>query len=392
MRALLWLIAIFALAAGVAMLASQNEGYVLLVMPPWRAQASLNLIIVALLLGFLTLHLLLRLVSRTLDLPGRVAAYRARRQQQRASESMNLALRALFEGRFGESLKHARTAWSAGGNSPLAALVAARAARALNDERHYRQWIERAGSTDEGRVAGLLTEAELEIDASRFEHAARPLKLLRDAGHESGPALRMALEVAAAGGRWDEAAELVQQLASAHSLPAEELKSLRQRAQLGRLETLVGEPDKQAAVWRGLLKEDLGDPAFVAKVVPLLAAARQGAIARRAVERLLDREWSSELARRYVLCAGEGEEAKDALSRAEAWLAQHPDDAGLLYSLGRLCMQANIWGKARSCLERSLALEPSAQVHYALAELMEKLEQPREAAGHYRAAAKFAAA
>ncbi|PKO50979.1 MAG: heme biosynthesis protein HemY, partial [Betaproteobacteria bacterium HGW-Betaproteobacteria-21] len=48
MRALIWLIGIFALAAGMAMLAGLNEGYVLVVLPPWRAQLSLNLLLLLL--------------------------------------------------------------------------------------------------------------------------------------------------------------------------------------------------------------------------------------------------------------------------------------------------------------------------------------------------------
>jgi HemY protein len=71
-------------------------------------------------------------------------------------------------------------------------------------------------------------------------------------------------------------------------------------------------------------------------------------------------------------------------------LQQHPDDAGLLYSLGRQCMQAQIWGKAQSYLEHSLAKDPAADVHFALAELMERLERPVEAKAQYREAARLA--
>ena len=51
MRALIWLIGIFALAVGVTMLAGVNDGYVLVVLSPWRAQVSLNLFIVVLVVG-----------------------------------------------------------------------------------------------------------------------------------------------------------------------------------------------------------------------------------------------------------------------------------------------------------------------------------------------------
>jgi uncharacterized protein HemY len=70
MRALLWLIAIFAFAAGLAMIAGLNDGYVLVVLPPWRVQLSLNFFLLLAIAGFLLAYLLLRLFSRTAGLRG----------------------------------------------------------------------------------------------------------------------------------------------------------------------------------------------------------------------------------------------------------------------------------------------------------------------------------
>lgn len=392
MRAILWIIAIFALAAGVAMLAGANDGYLLVVLPPWRAQLSLNLAVVLVLLSFLALHLLLRLISKTLDLPGRVGALRSRRRLEKASRSMRDALAALFEGRFSESIKYARVAYASGGRSPVAALVAARAAHSLHDEGRYQEWMQRAADADEGRVAQLLTEAELAIADRRYEDAAVALETLRRREHRSTSSLRMSLEVATALGRWEQVPDLVRQLIANRAMSAEAARPLIRRAHLERLRALGGDAEQIAAYWRALSKEDLGDADLVEQALPLLAAAGQGAIARRTVERLLDSRWNSALARRYALCAGEGDEAKDALSRAEKWLSQHPDDPGLLYSLGRQCMASQIWGKAQSYLETSLKLQPAADTHFALAQLMEQIERPDEATAHYREAARFAAA
>lgn len=392
MRALLWIVAIFALAAGLALLAGANEGYVLVVMPPWRAQASLNLVIVFLVLAFLTVYVLLRIVSKTLDLPGRVGAFRTRRQREKAARSMKDALRALYEGRFTDSLKYAKVAYASGNSSPEAAIVAARAANALHDDKHYREWIGRAGDSDEGKVAQLLTESELALAAGRLDDAGRALEALRALGHRSSAMLRLSLELAQAQGRWEQVSELCGQLLANRAITQEQARPIARRAQIERIRALQADPDALADYWRNLSKEDLGDAALVEQALPLLAAAGRGAIARRTVDRLLEAEWRTELARRYVLCAGEGEEAKDALSRAEKWLARHPEDPGLLYSLGRQCMNAEIWGKAQSYLESSLRLSPSPDAHFALAELMERLERPSDSTIHFREAARLASA
>jgi len=85
MRALIWLIGIFALAVGVAMIAGLNDGYVLVMLSPWRAQISLNFFVVVLVVGVLLVHLLLRLLTRTLALPARVAQWRERRRREKAT-------------------------------------------------------------------------------------------------------------------------------------------------------------------------------------------------------------------------------------------------------------------------------------------------------------------
>ncbi|MEI2419897.1 hypothetical protein V6O07_06465, partial [Arthrospira platensis SPKY2] len=149
------------------------------------------------------------------------------------------------------------------------------------------------------------------------------------------------------------------------------------------LESLVGQPEEMAAYWRKLGKEDHADRELALRALPLLARAGKGAVARKDVERLLDGEWDSHLARRYALCAGEGEEARDALSRSERWLNRQPDDPGLLFALGKQCMVAQIWGKAQSYLERSLALDPRAETHLALGQLFEATEHPAEAKAHF---------
>lgn len=388
MRTLIWIIAIFALAAGVAMLAGANDGYLLIVFPPWRAQVSLNLAIVVLVFGFALAYTVLRLVSKAMDLPGRVGVFRARRQQDKAFRSLRDAVQALFEGHFTESLKQAKVAYATGGESPVAALVAARAAHGLNDERRYREWIDKAAGHKDVRIAGLLTGAELALDAGDVEAAGKTLDELRADAHRSTVALRMELEVAQARGDWPAVLECVRRLEENRAIVPEQARRLVREAHARRLAELASEPTRQLAYWRELPREVTNDAELVRRAVAALAAGGQAAVARKTVERVLDAGWDSELARCYAACAGQGEEATDALARAERWLPAHAEDPGLLYSLGRQCMDAQIWGKAQAYLEQSLRGDARAEVLMALGELMEKLDRPADATAYYRKAAR----
>ena len=75
------------------------------------------------------------------------------------------------------------------------------------------------------------------------------------------------------------------------------------------------------------------------------------------VEQSLQAHWDSALLPLYVQCLPR--DARRHLERAESWLQEHPGDPALLLALGELCMQQELWGKARSYLEASLAIDPS---------------------------------
>ncbi|MDT3668818.1 MAG: heme biosynthesis HemY N-terminal domain-containing protein [Aromatoleum sp.] len=390
MRSLLWLIGIFALAAGIAMLASLNTGYVLLVLPPWRAQLSLNLLIVALLIGFVVSYAVLRLIGKTVALPGRVGVFRERRRKDKAGRAFRESLQALFEGRFAQAVKRAGNAFDSGENRAMSAIVAARAAHALHDDTRYRIWIGRAAEQEEeARVARLMTEAELAIEARRFEEAADKLDSLKASGNRHIAVLRLSLQAASALGRWDEVLRLARQLRKHKALTDEQMQPLVRRAHVERIRELAGDGEALAAYWKSIPAAELNDRQMVEKAVPYLADSGQGAVARKTIERLLDAEWDGTLARLYAHC-GDGD-AVACLARAEGWLRKQPKDAGLLYALGRLCIAAQLWGKAQSYLEASVNIAPTIEAHLALAGLFERLDRPQDAHRHYRTAAELSA-
>ena len=64
-----------------------------------------------------------------------------------------------------------------------------------------------------------------------------------------------------------------------------------------------------------------------------------------------------------------GGDVRGRTAKAEKWLKRHPEDAQLLMTLGRLCREQQLWGKAESYLEAALAVEPGRAPHLELARL-----------------------
>lgn len=392
MRALLWLIGIFALAAGLALLAAHNTGYVLLVSSPYRVQLSLNLFVCLLAILFLALYLVLRLIRRTLQLPGAVGRIRAQRRRDGAHRNLRDGLRLFMEGRYAQALKRASESHRAGDGEGIAALLAARAAHEMHDDARYREWIEKATKVDAMRTARLMTEAELALDGRRFEEASSRIEALRAKGERHIAAQRLALRAAQGARRWEETARLARQLRKHKAMGEEAAAAIVRRAHLECLRDRSGDPTALQDYWKRIPAREAEDRLLLERAVPVLIAAGQGGMARRMVEELLGREWDSELARAYADCCTEAGEIAAGLVKAEGWLQHHPRDAGLLLTLGRLCMRMKLWGKAQSYLEASLSIEADRDAYLALARLSEELERPDQAQQNYRRAAELATA
>ena len=388
MRGLLWLLGLFALAAALAVAGRYNEGYALLVWPPYRVQISLNLLIVLLVGGFAAIYALTRLVARTLALPRAVQRYRQRVGRERAAQAIYDAVRLRIEGRFGQALKQATAAYEAGESRGLAALLAARAAHSLRDETRYRYWLGKAAEQgEEMRLARLMTEAKLAVEDRRFDDAAESLAELQTGGQRHIAALRLALRTAQAKGDWVEAVRVVRQLVKVKALTPELAEPIKRRAHQEGLRQRAGDPLAINAYWQDVPRDEQRDARLVASLARALIAAGDGSSAQKSIETQLALGWDTTLAGIYGRC--EGGEVRSRLVKAEDWLTRNPRDPQLLLTLGRLCVQSQLWGKAESYLDAALAIEPGWEAHVELAQLAERVGRTDDANRHYRAAAEL---
>lgn len=391
MRALFWLLVLAALAVGLSLAARYNDGYVLLVLPPWRAEVSLNLFLLLCAVGFFVIYLLARAVSHTLALPRAVAEFRRRRRQDKAAQALRDAWRLLQEGRYGHAMRCAEKARSDDASGMLA-LAGWRAAHALRDAGRAAEWAARVRSHDSAglQAARLMTAAEFALEERRFEDARDALQAFAAREGRHIAALRLSLRAEQGLGNWREVARLVRQLEKHQALTAEQAAPIRSRAVREALRSLREDPPGLMRYWRELDDGDRAEPALALETARALMAAGDCREAQRVIEDALDEHWDALLVLAYGECGKPGEPAGDVLGRiaqAEKWLQNLPRDGALLLTLGRLCRQQQLWGKARSYLEAALAIAPSRAAHVELAQLLDQLEESALAVRHYRAAA-----
>ena len=384
MRGLLWLLTLFALAVGVSLAARFNDGYVLLVFPPYRAEISLNLAMLLVVGGFVTLYGVLRTISLTLSLPNRVREFRERRRRDKAAGTFQDAMRLLFEGRYSQALKKAGEAHAAGQSPGLAALVAARAAQRLREPYKQEAWLDRASSDDpQMQSARLMLEAEMYLDARRFDDAVAALQRLQKIAGRHIAALRLELRAQQGCGHWDEVLRIARLLEKRDGLLSELAQEVKLKAHQENVRQRRTDLAQLLAYLRQVPAKESSPRLARAFTEALINLGAQDE-AQRIIETQLDADWDSSLISLYGRATGGNLTSR--IARADKWLLQHSDDPQLLLALGRLCLAQRLWGKAQAYLEASLSLADQREVRLELAHLFEQTERSDDAMRHYRAA------
>jgi HemY protein len=390
MRALLLFLLLGAVAVAVALFARVNDaGYVLVVAPPYRLEVSLNAFIVLLVAVFGALYALLRFGSRLSRLPQEVRAHRRMQHVERSRARQDAALMGLLEGRYGRARQAAEEALAIPHSSGLAALIGARAALETRDFDGAAALLSRPDAQAASlRVPRLMLDAELALEQGRpAEALARLAELKRDAGAHTA-ALRLELRTLMHAGRHAEVPALLEQLVKRKVYDPAQAELLRAAAHADALQSFAGDAEGLRAYWNRLSDNDR----LLSKIA--LAGARRfmsvGADreASEILARSLERHWDPQLALAYAECRVP--DGTRQLERAERWLQQHSGDAILLHALGRLCERQQLWGKAQTYYEASIALDDGWRARVALGEMLARLGRHDAANAHLAAALKLA--
>ena len=388
MRWVFWILGLFALAVAAALALRFNAGYVLLVSPPYRVELSLNLFVLACLAAIGVGYLLLRLVLVAIELPARVREFRTRRQRDNARSALLDALRAFFEGRYGRAEKAAAAVIDSGEMPALGAVLAARAAHELRRYDRRDEYLAAAGERAPDDVAmRVIAEAELLLEQRRFQEALLALKGLPEK-HTAG--LRLELKAQQQAKNWEQALPLIDQLTRRGVFDAAQAAQLRRYAQIENLKRRSIDRFALEECWQKIPGEQKRDPKVAAAAAQCFTAMGAGEQACQIIEAALEQEWDSELVGWYAECGGAATIRR--IERAEKWLSANPRDAVLLLTLGRLCAQQELWGKAQSYLDASVAVEPTYSAHLCLAELHDKLGHADSARRHNRESLDLAVA
>lgn len=424
MRAALWLLALFGIAAAVALFAGNNQGTITVFWPPWRVDLSLNLVLVLLVGAFVFLHLALRGLSALFSLPRQARQWRTQQKERALHASVLDALAQLLAGRFSRARKAAQAALvqektlaALDAHLPhaqqvrvLSHLLAAESAQALQDraarDMHLQQALDE--SADREALISAETREGVQLRAARWalEDRDAPAALARLEELPQGAqrrtlALRLHLKAARLDRRTLDALETARLLAKHRAFSDAAAQSIV-RGLAAELLAGAHDPAQLLGAWAQLDVAERNMPEVAIQAAQRMTALGGDLSVARAWllpvwMRMVEQPHSlgESLRVKLVRALEAGLDSVDAdwLARIEMAQRSDPRDANLQYLAGMACMKRQLWGKAQQLLLQAGAGLQDPDLYrrawQAIATLSEAREDHEQASAAWKRAAQM---
>lgn len=370
MRGGLYIAAAAILGALLANLLLADPGYVALRFAGQLVEMSA----VTFLLLLVGAYFAVRLIARAISARQLWRRNQEQRRLERARRSLGQGLLELSEGEY-DAAEKTLTRYARDAENPVAHyLVAARAADLQGAAQRRDELLARAleNSTDR-RAPVLIMQAEIHLKHKQLASALATLEQLEASGESNARGLLLLSRVHRQTGQWQRLLEIEPRLRSTRGIPPAVADETVGQIYLDRLKAAgaAADPEQLASAWKDIPKSVARRPDIVVAYARAAMACDEQEDAEAALRESIERSWDENT----VLTYGEVEtdDPFKTLERAESWLPEHAEDAALLLTCAGLAARAELYGKARTYLETSIAIKPRLEAYQFLASLMEQL-------------------
>lgn len=385
MKTLIFIIVVLFVAVLATLFAVDDPGYVLIARSPWSVEMPLTLFAPLLIGAFIVLHLLWQLLRAILGLSSDVSRWRARRHAQKARQTQIRGLIRLAEANWPKAQAELTSTLQHVDSPLINYLGAACASQAMGDTEKRDEYISLAQkNSPQDSLAIAMTQAHLYSWTEQHEQALATLSELRVQAPKHKHVLRLLLKTYLALHDWPSLAALIPELRKQKVLTVEALAQLELQVnrELLMLSLPSGSLEVLKRAWNEIPKALRQQPSLIAIYADHLIRQNQMNEAEALLRAAINRNWNDELVELYGCARSDNPSTQ--LQTAESWLQPRPEDPTLLLTLGRLSLQNELWGKARSYLESSLKRRPTGQTYRELGALMQRLGENDKALGYYR--------
>lgn len=360
-----------------------DAGYVLIAINKWTVETTLSIAIPALVLFFVVLHALLGLLNWIIHIPASWKEWRAKRRIQKAQTKTRQGLIEFSEGHWLQAKNHLINALPDTETPLLNYLTAARAAQEMGDSKLRDDYLREAQqSMPEAKIAVELTQAQLQLANRQWEQALATLRHLQDLAPHHPYVLKLLMHLYEEVRDWPQLIKLLPTLKRHNVVVGDAFTRLQQQAYLNSILDLIKLDQPQPLKDRiaNLPKTLKNDPEIIGAYALYLLKKNAHIEAEALLRRCLNKQFNEQL----IVIYGQIGEGSARLDVVESLLKNNPESAGLYLSLGRICKSNHLWGKAKTYLEESIKLKPSAAAYAELGHLLDSLNEHSNACNAYR--------
>jgi HemY protein len=384
MKALLILLITLSIAAWVGLGLHHDPGMLVITVAQWRIDMPLWLAVLFAAIGVIILGYVFKLFKGVFNLSSHFSNMIHNRQIKKSKKFTNLGLVALEEGNWAHAerdllkgVDHNDTPW-------MNYLLAAKAAQKQQNLEKRDLYLNRAHTLlPEGEVAVGLARAKLQYQQRQYDQSLATLQALEHKSPHHPAVMQMMQKNYIKNKNWQAAMSLIPQLRHNALISAQDLDAIELKIYKGiLLEHSKSDITSIAKIWDKIPKSFRTHPEIALIYAKLMQKKHAPKEAEDCIRHALKRTWSEDLVARYGML--HHPQPEKLLEQAESWLDDHPDSPALLLTLGRLCEQQQLWGKAQRYYEASLALKPSAQTYCALGLLLESMNELKAGAHYFK--------
>ncbi|MFK5894071.1 MAG: heme biosynthesis HemY N-terminal domain-containing protein [Pseudomonadota bacterium] len=367
-------------------LVKEDPGYALLSYGNWSVEMTIALLVVILgaiiLLSLMSVYLFLKMM----DIPGNLLSWNKQRRVNSATTHSIKGFVELAEGKWKSAERHLNKNIDDNKMALLNYLAAAKVAQEQGHKDQRDNYLMQAFQHfPDAEVAIGLTQAELEIGAEQYQQALITLLHLRTLASNHQQVLRLLMQVYKHTSSWKELEVLLKDLRAYRVIGQVKLQQLEKEVYKHVLRELASSNKREEMIerWGKLARNIRIDGDMCCYYSELLLEVGAHDQAAELIKALLKREWNVKAIAIYGQIM-EQDGAKQ-LIFAETFLEKYPANPVLLFTLGKISLANQLWGKARDYIQESVLLVPDSDRLYELGNLYEtRLDDKNKALQCYR--------
>lgn len=376
-RITLWLLIFATISAGLWLLFADDTGYIMIQKGNWVLETSLFIAFIAI----FALIVLNYYVFRFIQWPWRALRQRSK---QRYFSYFTQGLVFTLTGR----LTKAESRFASCSQSPdlkIPALIKAYEVAQLRQQNTQEHWLEKLRQETITSELAIILHAENQLMQGHIDAAETTLSGLLTNAHNIPAVYKIKLDIALAREQPEIAMDILDKLRREPPLGTHDWFAYTVQVLIRAMRSAKTGEQLQI-LWN---QTDIQQKHYAPLIICYAEQANQLGMsdtAMREFSKSLKKQWSTTVVSAWAIL--DSQDHKSCIKQGESWLRDHPEDAMLLFGLGRYCRKESLFGKAGQYLQQALHAGAGARAHMQLGHLYKAQQLPEKAMIAYANALK----